>query len=82
MTTRMLTTAATHERSAILAMYAGLAFTWLVLAYLLTTGLHQRSVGFGLGVSPLDYAVTECRALVLYVKLALWPSPLGTVRAR
>jgi hypothetical protein len=27
MTTRMLTTAATHERSAILAMYAGLAFT-------------------------------------------------------
>lgn len=56
--------------------YAGLAATWIILGYLLTTGLHQRSVGFGLGVSPVDYALTECRAVLLYLKLAVWPAPL------
>jgi tetratricopeptide (TPR) repeat protein len=56
--------------------YAGLAATWGILGYLLTTGLHQRSVGFGLGVSAVDYALTECRAVLLYLKLAVWPAPL------
>lgn len=57
--------------------YTALASTWLLLAYqMFTTGLSQRSVGFGLGVSPLTYALTECRAWLLYLKLALWPSPL------
>jgi protein O-mannosyl-transferase len=56
--------------------YAGLAATWLVLAWLLTTGLAQRSVGFGQGVSTIEYALTEARALGLYLKLAFWPSPL------
>jgi tetratricopeptide (TPR) repeat protein len=56
--------------------YLALGATWTVLGWLLTTGLSQRSVGFGLGVSPASYALTECRALLLYLKLALWPSPL------
>ena len=56
--------------------YLALAATWLVLGYLLTTGLSQRSVGFGLGVSPLDYAATELRAVLRYLKLAIWPWPL------
>lgn len=56
--------------------YAALAATWLLLGYLLTTGLDQRSVGFGHGVSAIDYALTECRALLRYLALAFWPSPL------
>ena len=56
--------------------YLGLAASWLVLAWTLTTGLSHRSVGFGLGVSPWGYAVAEFRAVLTYLKLALWPSPL------
>lgn len=56
--------------------YLALGASWLVTAALLTTGLAQRNVGFGLGVSPLDYALTEARAVLLYLKLALWPAPL------
>jgi len=57
--------------------YLALAATWLVLGALLaSSGIGQRSVGFGLGVSPLTYALTESRALLLYLKLAVWPSPL------
>jgi protein O-mannosyl-transferase len=56
--------------------YVALGSTWLLLAYLLTTGLTQRSVGYGLGVSGWQYAATECHAIVLYLKLALWPHPL------
>lgn len=56
--------------------YFTLTASWLVLGYLLTTGLSRRSVGFGLGVSPLRYALTECVAIVRYLKLALWPAPL------
>ena len=58
------------------AYYVSLAATWGILGYLLTTGLSQRSVGFGLGVSPLAYALAELQALPLYLKLAAWPSPL------
>lgn len=56
--------------------YLALASTWLWLAITLSSGLAQRSVGFGLGVSAWDYALTEARALVLYLKLVLWPAPL------
>ena len=56
-------------------LYAGLAATWLLLAYLLA-GLHQRGVGYNLGISWPSYAVTECWAVVRYLRLALWPHPL------
>ena len=58
------------------AYFAALGATWMILGCLLTTGLSQRSVGFGLGVSPLRYAFTECGAVLRYLKLAVWPSPL------
>ena len=59
------------------ALYLGLAGTWVLLAVLML-GSQKRggTVGFGLGVSPWDYALTQCRAIVLYLKLALWPHPL------
>jgi len=55
--------------------YLGLASTWLLLACLMT-GLHQRGVGFDQGVPWWNYALTSCRSVVLYLKLAVWPHPL------
>jgi tetratricopeptide (TPR) repeat protein len=55
--------------------YLGLACTWLLLARLMI-GLGQRSVGFDQGVTWWSYALTSCRSVVLYGKLALWPHPL------
>jgi len=58
--------------------YAALAATWLLLAALVATAGGTRGVaaGFGLGVTPWTYALTQCRAIVLYLGLAFWPSPL------
>ena len=59
------------------ALYAGLACTWILLAALMV-GSQKRggTVGFGLGVSSWEYALTQCRAIVLYLKLSVWPHPL------
>jgi tetratricopeptide (TPR) repeat protein len=57
--------------------YLGLACTWLLLARLMTgTGLDQRAVGFDQGVTWWSYALTSCRSVVLYLKLAFSPHPL------
>jgi len=32
--------------------------------------------GFGMGMSSWNYALTQCRALVLYLRLSFWPHPL------
>ncbi len=56
--------------------YLALALTWVPLGYLLTTGLAQRSVGYGLGVSALDYAATEAGAILRYLRLVFVPRPL------
>ncbi|HVT73729.1 MAG TPA: tetratricopeptide repeat protein [Lacunisphaera sp.] len=57
--------------------YLLLAATWLPLAWLVW---HNRqrggTVGFGLSITPWEYLLTQCRALVLYLKLAFWPTPL------
>jgi protein O-mannosyl-transferase len=55
--------------------YAGLAAAWPLLA-LLMAGSGERSVGFGHGISPWEYALTSARSVVLYLKLAVWPHPL------
>lgn len=56
--------------------HVGLAAGWLVLGWVLTSGLAQRSVGYGLGVSAIDYALTEARAIAVYLRLAFVPGPL------
>jgi protein O-mannosyl-transferase len=33
-------------------------------------------VGFGGGIAWWDYALTECRVVIRYVRLSFWPSPL------
>lgn len=54
-----------------------IAASWLLLAWLITSSHPaERGVGFDLPVSPLAYALTECRALVHYVQLSFWPHPL------
>ena len=58
-------------------LYLSLAATWLLLGFLVVgTGGRGGTVGFGLGVSPWDYALTQCRAIVMYLKLSIWPHPL------
>ena len=57
--------------------HGALLSSWLLLATLIA-GSAQRTgtVGFGLGISSWEYLLTQCRAVVLYLKLALWPAPL------
>jgi tetratricopeptide (TPR) repeat protein len=55
--------------------YLGLTATWLPLACLMT-GLSQRAVGFNHGVTWWNYALTSCRSVMLYLRLAVWPHPL------
>lgn len=57
--------------------YLGLAATWLILtAAMQLSASRGGTVGFGLGLSAWDYALTQCHALVLYLRLAVWPYPL------
>jgi Flp pilus assembly protein TadD len=58
-------------------VYAGLAATWLALAFLvLSTNGRGGTVGFGSGVAWWSYALTQAVAIVRYLRLCLWPSPL------
>lgn len=58
-------------------LYVGLAATWLVLGYLVAT-THNRggSAGFGSEIAWKDYGLTQCRAVVHYLRLSVWPYPL------
>ena len=59
------------------ALYAALAGAWVVLAGLMATAPRAQSVGFGLGVSSLDYALSQCEMIITYLRLAIWPYPLA-----
>ncbi len=57
--------------------YVALATTWLLLALLVWQNRQRGgTVGFGLHVTPWEYLLTQCHALVLYLKLSFWPHPL------
>lgn len=57
--------------------YLGLAATWLLLAGLLaSTQGRGGTAGFGAGITAWDYALTQCQAIVQYLRLVLWPDPL------
>lgn len=57
--------------------YLMLGASWLMLlGLMLTHGNRGGSVGFEYGVSAWEYALTQCQALVIYLKLSLWPHPL------
>lgn len=61
-------------------LYACLAATWFLLPVLLGNAPAEwkTSAGFGYtGISPLRYALTQPGAILHYLRLALWPSPLS-----
>ncbi len=59
------------------AYYLALASTWLVLAALVAaTGGRGGSAGFGGAIRWWEYALTQCQAVVHYLRLSLWPQPL------
>jgi tetratricopeptide (TPR) repeat protein len=58
-------------------LYAGLAATWLVLLPTTVMQSHESSAGFGYrAITPWEYACTQPRAVLWYVRLALWPDAL------
>lgn len=58
-------------------LHAALAATWLLLAALaLASGNRGGTAGLGVGVAWWTYAETQFRAILVYLRLALWPHPL------
>lgn len=57
--------------------YLALTCTWLVLAALVV-GTHGRggSVGVTESITPWSYALTQGKAIVHYLRLTIWPTPL------
>ncbi|REJ66407.1 MAG: tetratricopeptide repeat protein [Planctomycetota bacterium] len=58
-------------------LYLGLAATWGLLAWLVGDRPHGRTAGFGLGLSPWDYALNQGEMVVEYLRLVFWPHPLN-----
>lgn len=57
--------------------YGALASTWILLA-ILVAGTHGRggTVGPGSTAGVWPYFLTQCGAIIHYVRLAFWPTPL------
>ena len=60
------------------AFYAALFGTWLLLGWLVLQGGGNRggSVGFGAGIEPWAYWLTQFKAVAVYLRLTIWPAPL------
>jgi protein O-mannosyl-transferase len=57
--------------------YAALFASWLLLAWLLSSSIDRNNTtGFGAGVSWWHYLLTQCRAIVIYLRLSVWPDNL------
>ena len=57
--------------------YAALASTWLLLAALIfSTQGRGGSVAIDDAITPWAYALTQCQAIVHYLRLVMWPAPL------
>jgi len=57
-------------------LYAGLASTWVLLAYLVASEPRPHSVGAIEGWTPAGYLVTQAGVILHYLRLAAWPRPL------
>ena len=59
-------------------LHLALFATWMLLAFLLARegGSRGAAAGFSKGVTSWAYLLTQCKAVVLYLKLSLWPHPL------
>jgi Flp pilus assembly protein TadD/ABC-type cobalt transport system substrate-binding protein len=57
--------------------YTALALgCWAVIAWGLKDYRGGRVIGYDYGITGLDYALTECPALLHYIYLMVWPNPL------
>ena len=58
--------------------HAALFSTWILLAWLVhQTGGRGGTAGLGVGDSVWDYLLIQCRAIMRYLALALWPNALS-----
>jgi tetratricopeptide (TPR) repeat protein len=59
-------------------VHLALAATWIALAFLVvhSGGGRGGAAGFGRGVSSWSYLLTQFSAVVLYLRLSVWPHPL------
>jgi tetratricopeptide (TPR) repeat protein len=57
-------------------LYAGLALTWVILAFQLVTTPRAGSAGFATGVSVWTYLLNQSVMIARYLRLAVWPSDL------
>ena len=59
-------------------MYAGMSASWLLLAILIaSTEGRGSTVGLSFpSITPYHYALTQSEAIINYIALAFWPSPL------
>ena len=57
-------------------LYAALSLGWVLLAALNYGGPRSVTAGFHLGVPAQVWWYTQCKVLLLYLKLAAWPWPL------
>lgn len=59
------------------AHHAGLAASWLLLGALVVASDGRRgSAGFDAGVGVAEYAATQPRAILAYLRLSVWPDDL------
>ncbi|MGI9013985.1 MAG: tetratricopeptide repeat protein [Phycisphaerales bacterium] len=58
-------------------LYLGLALTWAITIAIMLTSPRGATVGFGHGVSALDYLMTQAGVIVHYLRLCFWPWPLA-----
>jgi len=58
-------------------VYAGFIASWIVIPLLLSTGPKGNTVQFVYQIiNPFTYLMTQCNAIVMYIKLMIWPHPL------
>ncbi len=57
-------------------LYAGLASTWVILAWIVAQNPRGASVGFGLGVPWWRYGATQLVMIAHYLRLTFWPTEL------
>lgn len=57
-------------------LYLGLAASWLVIVALQSGTPRSESAGFTLGIRLDDWWFTQAQIFLMYLKLAVWPSPL------
>lgn len=56
-------------------IYASLCLSWIPFFLILKT-IKRQAVGYGMGVTWYTYALTECKAVITYLRLCIWPNPL------